>query len=104
VSSVCLASLIVSNLFWALLFSYARRDFGDLRFLASEPSVTEIIRRFGEPEEVFAKGDVILGRGWPVPARPVTNKVLVYGRRTGTKLFIFVDGGGVVEYVFASTS
>ena len=99
-----LALLVASNLFWAVLFSYVRRDFGDLRFLAGEPSVAEVLHRFGQPDEVFARGDAILGRGWPVPARPVTGKVLVYGRRTGTKLFIFVDASGLIEYVFASTS
>ena len=96
---VCVALIVVSGL--AL---YVYPNFKDRRALEKCKNEEDVVAYFQrEPEIVYRSLDQMTYHGWKVPARPITNKVLVY-TRTATRYYIYIDGNGNVEYVYRSSS
>ena len=95
----CAAFVVASGL---LLYVYP--NFRDRRAIANckdEEDVVAYFRR--EPEMVYRNMEQMTYYGWPLPTRPITNKMLVY-TRTETRYYIYIDKDGHVEYVYVSSS
>ena len=78
----------------------------DLLLLTSRDDVNDIIRKFGKAEEVFTEGQLINGRGWPIPKRPIENKhvVMVFVRSLNIKYYVYVNDKQQITYVFSAGS
>ena len=77
------------------------RDENALENCKNEEDVVGYFNR--NPEEVYFNLEQMTYRGWKLPTRPITNKVLVY-TRSATKYYVYIDGDGNVEYVYSSSS
>lgn len=102
---------LVLVLFFVLLFyhfmatRYVYRDFNDLLFLTRNPSLEEVRAHFKKSsEEIVHVNEPLLGKGWKIPARKISNYVLIYVRGSGLKYYIYIDQNNEVEYVFTSSS
>ncbi len=84
----------------AYMISIAR----DLMFLTSGQSMESVELRFGQPREVYTKGDVVQGYGWPAPSRKIDYEMRTYTRINGMKYFVYYDDQGNVTYVYSSRS
>ena len=42
--------------------------------------------------------------GWRLPERPITNKIIVYTRKTGMRYYIYIGVDGNVEFVYNASS
>ena len=78
------------------------KDKNALEDCKKEEEVVAYFKR--APEEVYFRLDQMPYLGWKLPTRQITNKIMVYTRRTGMKYYIYIDGDGNVEYVFSSSS
>jgi hypothetical protein len=71
----------------------------DIAFLATRPSVHELISRFGEPEEKISKGESFQMTGWhPLPSSQALHSGMSFVRRYGSKIYVFLDGDNRVSY------
>lgn len=95
----CATLFVVSGL--AL---YVYPNFRDRRAIANCKDEEDVVAYFQrEPEMVYRNMEQMTYYGWPLPTRPITNKMLVY-TRTGTRYYIYIDKDGHVEYVYVSSS
>ena len=95
----CATLFVVSGL--AL---YVYPNFKDRRALENCKNEEDVVAYFQrEPEMVYRNMEQMTYYGWPLPTRPITNKMLVY-TRTGTRYYIYIDKDGHVEYVYVSSS
>lgn len=95
----CVALFVVSGL--AL---YVYPNLRDRRAIANCKDEEDVVAYFQrEPEMVYRNMEQMTYYGWPLPTRPITNKMLVY-TRTGTRYYIYIDKDGHVEYVYVSSS
>jgi hypothetical protein len=95
----CVALFVVSGL---ALYVYPNlRDRRALENCKNEEDVVAYFQR--EPEMVYRNMEQMTYYGWPLPTRPITNKMLVY-TRTETRYYIYIDKDGHVEYVYVSSS
>lgn len=105
-------TLIVIAIFLGLLLgwqtfalSYASKDQKIFRFLASDPTIQELIAKLGMPEQVYPAGNLIPGLGWPSPKKAREHEAWVYSNITGKRFIVFVNRDqNRIEYVFASNS
>ena len=95
----CAAFVVASGL---LLYVYP--NFRDRRAIANCKDEEDVVAYFQrEPEMVYRNMEQMTYYGWPLPTRPITNKMLVY-TRTETRYYIYIDKDGHVEYVYVSSS
>ena len=88
-----------------LYLNYVRPDYRALLCLTRCEHETEVLEFFGrDPEIVYFKGDKMPPRGWKLPSRPISHKVLVYTNRSALRFYVYVDGHGQVEYVYTANS
>ena len=86
------------------LVFYVYPKFRDGNALESCKTEEDVVGYFNRnPEEVYFHLNQMTHRGWKLPTRPITNKVLVY-TRSATKYYVYIDGDGNVEYVYSSSS
>jgi hypothetical protein len=71
----------------------------------SLPSYDELLSYFGTPPaEEYKQGDVIEGHGWKVPDYPVSNKLVIFIRKTGLKIYIYIDRNDKIEHIYVDRS
>ena len=105
ISITALTLSLLLNVISLSALSYLRKDFNDLKFLLSLPSYDELLLYFRTPPaEEYWQGDVVDGRGWKVPEFPVSNKAVIFIRRTGLKIYIYIDKKDKIEHVFVDRS
>ena len=56
------------------------------------------------PEIVYFHLAEMAYSGWKLPKRPITNKVIVYTRKTGMRYYIYIGVDGRVEFVYGVSS
>ena len=78
----------------------------DLLLLTSQNDIKAVIRVLGNPEELFMEGQLIDGRGWPIPERPIehNHKVLVFVKSLNMKYYVYVNDKQQIVYVFSAGS
>ena len=57
-----------------------------------------------EPEIVYFHLNEMSYDGWRLPERPITNKIIVYTRKTGMRYYIYIGVDGNVEFVYSASS
>lgn len=102
-SMICIfAGVLLFAVFGLAFYVYPKHKDGvALENCKTEEDVVSYFKR--EPEEVYLHLDQMTFRGWKLPTRPITNKILVY-TRTATKFYIYIGRDGSVEYVYRSSS
>lgn len=72
-----------------LYLNYVRPDYRALLCLTRCDRETEVLEFFGrDPEIVYFKGDKMPPRGWKLPSRPISHKVLVYTNRSALRFYV----------------
>ena len=77
----------------------------DQAFLASHPNREEILLRYGQPAEELQAGQRFQMTGWyPLPDRKASHSALSFVRRYGSKLYLYFDAQGQMEFFLISRS
>ncbi len=97
---VAALSVVFYKTFFISIFynPYVLEPKRDLAFLSSNPSRSEVVKYFGMPHEDLKAGERFSMTGWrPLPDRIVSHTAFAFGRRNGTKIYIFFGPDGRVE-------
>ena len=78
------------------------KDRNALLACKNEEDVVAYFKR--SPEAVYSHLDEMTYKGWRLPDRPITNKIIVYTRKTGMRYYIYIGVEGNVEFVYGSSS
>ena len=77
----------------------------DQAFLASHPNRDAVVQRFGRPAEELQPGQRFQMTGWhPLPDRVASHSALSFVRRYGSKLYLYFDAQGQMEFFLISRS
>jgi len=101
---VAIGALICSGYF-ILYRPYVLPPRQDQAFLASNPNRDAVLRRFGQPAEELQAGQRFQMTGWyPLPDREASHSALSFVRRYGSKLYLYFDAQGQMEFFLVSRS
>ena len=92
----CAAFVVASGL---LLYVYP--NFRDRRAIANCKDEEDVVAYFQrEPEMVYRNMEQMTYYGWPLPTRPITNKMLVYTRTVCVKFVIGERTNGIMMQMY----
>jgi hypothetical protein len=101
---VAIGALICSGYF-ILYRPYVLLPRQDQAFLASNPNRDAVLQRFGQPAEELQAGQRFQMTGWyPLPDREASHSALSFVRRYGSKLYLYFDAQGQMEFFLISRS
>ena len=82
-----------------------RSDCRVFAFLASDPTIEEVRKKLGDPDEVVSPGSEMIPNGWPLPNAKRGMEIWVYSSFSGRNFYVHINSKiGRVDYVFSSSS
>lgn len=107
-SKILLLLVTIGALVWCgygLYRTYVLLPRQDEAFLASHPSRIAVLQRFGQPDEELQAGQRFQMTGWrPLPERVASHSALSFVRSYSSKLYLYFDAQGGLEFYLISQS